>query len=58
MSGLSGVGVRLSGDGLAQARLATAKAILDKGTIPEQAQFFPYLKGYVAFYAGDYKAAP
>ncbi len=33
------------------------KAILDKGTIPEQAQFFPYLKGYVAFYAGDYKAA-
>ena len=31
--------------------------ILDKGTNPEQAQFFPYLKGYVAFYAGDYKAA-
>jgi tetratricopeptide (TPR) repeat protein len=29
----------------------------DKGTIPEQAQFVPYLKGYVAFYAGDYKAA-
>ena len=41
----------------AQKHLAAAKAILNKGTIPEQAQFFPYLKGYVAFYAGDYKAA-
>jgi tetratricopeptide (TPR) repeat protein len=41
----------------AQKHVATAKAILDKGTIPEQAVFFPYLKGYVAFYAGDYKAA-
>jgi len=41
----------------AQRHVAAAKAILDKGTIPEQAQFFPYLRGYVAFYAGDYKAA-
>lgn len=41
----------------AQKHVAAAKAILDKGAIPEQAQFFPYLKGYVAFYAGDYKAA-
>src|SRR5207248_105694 len=41
----------------AQKHVAAAKAILDKGTIPEQAQFFPYLKGYVAFYVGDYKAA-
>ena len=41
----------------AQKHAAAAKAILDKGTIPEQAQFFPYLRGYVAFYAGDYKAA-
>ncbi|PYX05730.1 MAG: hypothetical protein DMG88_20530 [Acidobacteria bacterium] len=41
----------------AQKHVAAAKAILDKGTIPEQAQFFPYLKGYVAFYAGDYKMA-
>src|ERR1700692_1407292 len=31
--------------------------ILDKGTNPEQTQFLPYLQGYVAFYAGDYKAA-
>jgi tetratricopeptide (TPR) repeat protein len=41
----------------AQKHIAAAKAILDKGTIPEQAPFFPYLKGYVAFYAGDYKTA-
>jgi tetratricopeptide (TPR) repeat protein len=41
----------------AQKHVAAAKAILDKGTIPEQAQFFPYLKGYVAFYVGDYKTA-
>src|SRR5438477_1824346 len=41
----------------AQRHVVAAKAILDKGTIPEQAQFFPYLRGYVAFYAGDYKGA-
>jgi tetratricopeptide (TPR) repeat protein len=36
---------------------AAAKAILDKGNIPEQVQFFPYLQGYVAFYAGNFKIA-
>jgi tetratricopeptide (TPR) repeat protein len=41
----------------AQEHVAAAKNILDKGTNPEQAQFFPYLKGYVAFYAADYKTA-
>jgi tetratricopeptide (TPR) repeat protein len=41
----------------AQKHVAAAKAILDKGTNPEQAVFLPYLQGYVAFYAGDYKAA-
>jgi tetratricopeptide (TPR) repeat protein len=41
----------------AQKHVAAAKAILDKGTNPEQAKFFPYLKGYVAFYVGDYKSA-
>jgi tetratricopeptide (TPR) repeat protein len=41
----------------AQKHVAAAKAILDKGTNPEQAQFLPYLQGYVAFYVGDYKAA-
>jgi tetratricopeptide (TPR) repeat protein len=41
----------------AQKHVAAAKAILDKGTIPEQSAFFPYLEGYVAFYVGDYKTA-
>jgi tetratricopeptide (TPR) repeat protein len=41
----------------AQDHLTAAKAILDKGTNPEQAQFFPYLLGYVAFYGQDYKTA-
>jgi tetratricopeptide (TPR) repeat protein len=41
----------------AQKHVAASKAILDKGTNPEQAQFLPYLQGYVAFYAADYKAA-
>src|ERR1039458_6556413 len=41
----------------AQKHVAAAKAILDKGTIPAEPGLFPYLKGYVAFYAGDYKVA-
>ncbi len=41
----------------AQKHVAAAKAILDKGTNPEQAPFFPYLTGYVAFYGGDFKTA-
>ena len=41
----------------AQKHVTAAKAILDKGTNPEQQPFFPYLEGYVAYYAGDYKAA-
>jgi tetratricopeptide (TPR) repeat protein len=41
----------------AQKHVAAAKAILDKGTNPQQAPFFPYLEGYVAYYLGDTKAA-
>jgi tetratricopeptide (TPR) repeat protein len=41
----------------AQKHVDAAKAILDKGRIPQQAQFLPSLKGYVAFYAKDYKSA-
>lgn len=41
----------------AQKHVVAAKAILDKGRIHQQEQFFPYLEGYVAFYAGDYKTA-
>jgi len=41
----------------AQKHLAAAKAILDKGTNPDQTRFYPYIAGYVAFYGGDYKTA-
>jgi len=41
----------------AQKHVAAAKAILDKGTNPEQAPFLPYLQGHVAFYSGDYEMA-
>ena len=41
----------------AQKHVAAAKAILDKGRIPQQEPFFPYLEGYVAFYGRDYKTA-
>jgi tetratricopeptide (TPR) repeat protein len=37
--------------------VAAAKAALDKANNPDQARFFPYLTGYVAFYTGDYKTA-
>jgi len=41
----------------AQQHVAAAKAALDKANNPDQARFYPYLTGYVAFYAGDYKTA-
>lgn len=41
----------------AEKHVAAAKAILDKGTNPEQAPFMPALVGYVDFYGGDYEAA-
>jgi tetratricopeptide (TPR) repeat protein len=51
------IAVRRGNPAEAQKHLAAAKAILDKGTNPEQTQFLPYIEGYVAFYSGDYKAA-
>jgi len=41
----------------AESHVTAAKVLLDKGTNPEQAQFLPYLRGYVAFYGSDYKMA-
>src|SRR5262252_5944314 len=41
----------------AKRHLAAAKPALDKANNPNQAQFYPYIAGYVAFYAGDYKLA-
>jgi tetratricopeptide (TPR) repeat protein len=37
--------------------MAAAKAALENANNPDQARFFPYLAGYVAFYVGDYKNA-
>jgi tetratricopeptide (TPR) repeat protein len=34
-----------------------AKAILAKGTNPDQNDYLPYLTGYVAFYSGNYQEA-
>jgi tetratricopeptide (TPR) repeat protein len=41
----------------ARKHVEAAKAILDQGSNPQQAPFFPYLAGYVAFYDADYKTA-
>jgi tetratricopeptide (TPR) repeat protein len=41
----------------AQKCLAAAKALLDKGANPDQIRFYPYIAGYVAFYAENYKTA-
>ena len=41
----------------AQKHLAAAKSALDKLNNPDQARFYPYLTGYVAFYVGDSKTA-
>jgi tetratricopeptide (TPR) repeat protein len=42
----------------AATHVAAAKAVIDSGKLPQQqAAFFPYLTGYVAFYGGDYAKA-
>ena len=51
------VAARQSKAAEAQQHVAAAKAALDKANNPDQARFYPYLTGYVAFYAGDYKTA-
>jgi hypothetical protein len=38
-------------------QMATAKEIMDRGRIPVQEQYFPYLEGYVAFYTRDFTAS-
>ena len=54
---LARIAARRGNKAEADKHMAAAKAILDKGTNPGQAQFLPYLAGYVAFYGGDYKVA-
>ena len=41
----------------AQQHVTAAKSALDNANNPDQARFYPYLTGYVAFYSGDYKTA-
>ncbi len=41
----------------AKRHVAAAKPALDKANNPNQAPFYPYLTGYVAYYTGDYKSA-
>ena len=41
----------------AQKQIAASRVALDKAQNPDQAIFFPYLTGYVAFYGGNYKTA-
>jgi Flp pilus assembly protein TadD len=54
---LARIAARRGNKAEAQKHVDAAKIILDKGTNPQQASFFPYLTGYVAFYAGDFKNA-
>lgn len=42
---------------IAEKEVAAAKAFLDRLHNPQQEAFFPYLKGYIEFYAGNYAAA-
>jgi tetratricopeptide (TPR) repeat protein len=49
--------VRRGNTAEAKKHVEAAKATLDKGTNPDQAQYFPYLTGYVAFHSGDFQAA-
>ena len=51
------IAVRRGKTDQARKLVAEARAIVDKGKIPEQEEYFPYLAGYVEFYAGDYQAA-
>ena len=51
------IGARRGQREAAMQHITAAKAILDRGTNPDQARFFPYLTGYVALYLLDYKAA-
>jgi hypothetical protein len=54
---LARLAIRRGNTAEAQKHVDAAKAILDKGTNPDQAMFFPYLTGYVALYSGNYRTA-
>ena len=41
----------------AEKHVAAAKVAFDKANNPQQAEYWPYLTGYVAYYGGEYKTA-
>src|SRR4029077_6841355 len=51
------IAIRRGNRAESERHVAAAETLLNKGTNPEQAAFLPALKGYVDFYAGDYKSA-
>jgi len=51
------VAARRGNAAAAAPHVSAAKALIDKGSIPEQTPFLPYLTGYVAFYGGNYVQA-
>ena len=51
------IAIRRGNRAEAEKQTAVVKALLDKGTNPDQRIQYPHLTGYVAFYAKDYKRA-
>jgi len=51
------IAVRRGDADAAKRHVAAAKVALDQAKNPEQMKFYPYLTGYVAFYAEDYHTA-
>jgi tetratricopeptide (TPR) repeat protein len=41
----------------ARKQAGKARSILDRGRIPDQEEFFPYLTGYISYYASEYAEA-
>lgn len=56
-SALARIAARRGQADKAKQHLLAAKAIIDKNDNPDQGVFYPYLAGYVALYAGDYRTA-
>lgn len=54
---LARMAARRGNNAEAEKHVTAAKAAIDRGTNPDQMIFFPYLTGYVAFYAKDFKKA-
>ncbi|HTM02271.1 MAG TPA: tetratricopeptide repeat protein [Vicinamibacterales bacterium] len=51
------IAIRRGNRAEAQRQMTVVKSLVDKGANPDQRVQYPYLAGYVAFYAKDYKRA-